>query len=858
MMARLTSRRAYSSLIVNLLLLTTIFASNRVDAQNTQPSEDKNDDEFETLVQPFFKTHCLTCHGTKKQKAERRFDGLQFPIPNDDMLIDFQDALDQLNLGEMPPSDRPQPTDQKKAAVIAWLTTAIEQTQANRKTDNGETILRRLNRREYLATISDLFDIDTRGFDPTEGFPADQKVHHLDNQGEALVTSGFLLHQYLLAAEKIIDKAIPSIEKPKVQTWFFDRGFMQQPELDYRRIRMETGAAKRQNKEVKKSELPGTIRIYENPRAQRHMGSYGFIAGLAEGVPEDGFYELTLDLQAMHRRPKYKENHSGTDPDEPIIFAITPGDKSYSELHIQQPLEPELARFELSDKRETIKTKVLLNKGTTPRFIWPNGSGRMRAAHIEVGKILLAKKGQMNPAVESAFVHGLEFGKLPHIRIYSAKVRGPFFDQWPSAIQTELLGGSKFDPSKNKTNLINFLSRAFRRPVQEKDVSRFLDLIERRQQQGVNPLQAYKNALSAVLCSPSFLYLDEPATDDDGTLGQHAIAARLSYFLWSSVPDQRLRQLADEKKLANPAVLKAEVRRMLKDPRSERLITGFLESWLTLDLLGQTPPENSGSFRVYHDQDLERAMEQETILFTRHILDEGLSIDNFLDSDFVIVNAALAKLYGLSNIPKGNKFQKVNIEKQGNRGGLLGQASLLTVTANGVDTSPIVRGVWVLENILGTPPSPPPPDIEPLDPDIRGAKTIRDQLEKHRSNASCAECHRKIDPLGFALENFDPIGRYRSRYNGSKKRKGAKIDASGEVFGKPFEGIVDFKRILLKQKDQFAKALTEKMMAYALGRTVEISDRPQIDSILSELDEHDRSFRFLVESIVCSPNFIRP
>jgi hypothetical protein len=263
-------------------------------------------------------------------------------------------------------------------------------------------------------------------------------------------------------------------------------------------------------------------------------------------------------------------------------------------------------------------------------------------------------------------------------------------------------------------------------------------------------------------------------------------------------------------------------------------------------------PPDRGNFSAFYHYDLDSAMRLETFLFARYLTDQNLSVTNFLNSDFTFVNKPLARHYGIQP-PAKPGFQFVRLSDP-RRGGLLGQASILTLTANGIDTSPVVRGVWLLENILGTPPSPPPPDVEALDPDIRGAKTIRDQLRKHRDTATCNDCHRKIDPLGFALENFDPIGRWRTAYG----RQG-KIDASGELpGGQRFDNVEGLKTILLERRGQFAKALTEKLLAYAIGRHIHPSDRPHTDRILQQLDAQGNGFRDLIRLVVISEPFRSP
>ena len=824
------------------------------------------DDPFQQVVGPFFKKHCLRCHGQQTQKGERQFDTLDFPIKNDDALIDFQDALDLINLGEMPPEEEPQPIAEEKLNVVKLMTAAISRYQSSRESTGGETVLRRLNRREYLNTVTDLFGLNTDHFDPTAHFPADQELHHLDNQGQELVTSGFLLHQYLHAAKNVVDKALPSGPKPRVQQWRFNGGFRQGEYLGSRllqwqlndrvakyRKKLKDEGAKSTNSIVQKyknglyDKLPDHIRLHEHPRAERHVGSYGYISNFASGVPHDGYYEITLKAEAKYRQQQYEKNHSETRRSEPLILAIVPGDSDEGSLHLPQSREPELARFELSDDVvEEYRARVWLDRGTTPRFTFPNGTHRARPGMIATGNIELDKAGIKPKSPQEAFGYGITHSKFPQIRIHSVSIQGPFYESWPSKFQKTL---------QNKNDLKSFLRRAWRRPITDKDVESIAKVIESRMSKGVPHEEAFRDGIAASLCMPSFLYLDE--STNQGQLSDHAIASRLSYFLWSSMPDTQLMDLADAGKLTSTQELSRQVERMLADPKSDRFVRDFLGAWLNLDALGSTPPD-SRQFKEYYIDNLEWSMRQETFYYARHILDKDLSIDLFIDSDFSFVNGGLARLYELDISPPDNEFQHVTFPDalpRQRRGGLLGQPSVLTVTANGVDTSPIVRGVWILENILGTPPSPPPPDVEPLDPDIRGAKSIRDQMEKHRSNETCAECHRKIDPLGFALESFDAIGRWRSKYG----RRGPAIDASGKLpGGKEFKDFDQFKKLLLSQREKFARALTKKMFAYATGRSAEISDRPEIDAIVADLKDHQWKFRYLIERIVLSSSFRKP
>ncbi len=794
---------------------------------------------FNQSVTPLLKAFCADCHGAKKQKGDRRFDQLPSNIQSDDTLVDYQDILDQLNLGEMPPEEAKQPTDGQRQEVIAWLTTQVHRYHEAQKGSGGDTVLRRLNAREYRNTVRDLLHLNMTMFDPTEKFPRDQTSEQLDNVGETLVTSGFLLARYLEAADQVIEKALMPLEKPPVQTWTFRDGFDQQPEID--QVHRKTNRYEH-------------MTLYDVVGADKHEGAYGPIHAFAKGVPFDGMYEIRLKAEAVNRQHPYDPEFLGTDPSEPLRLGIVAGNHLAGSLHLPQPVEPLLAEIDLADEPKWYTCRVWLDAGFTPRFTFRNGLMDAR----NLWSRLIKKYRDQFPAdigtgIVSARFNAIKHGKLPQIHIHEIEIEGPFFEHWPTESQRALLGdqwdgaesGGRQDEIAIRNLVERFASRAYRRPIDPTEIDRIMQVIATRREVGKSPTEAYADGLKAVLCSPNFLYLEE---SDQPKLSSFALASRLSYFLWSSMPDQQLIRLAEADALQQPDVLRQQVERMLNDPKSDSLVEGFLESWLGLRELGATPPDRN-DFQDFYQYDLDAAMRRETFLFTRHVIDENLGLVNFLDSDFTFVNKPLARLYGLQP-PSSSEFELVRFQDR-RRGGLLGQASILTLTANGIDTSPVVRGVWLLENILGTPPSPPPPDVEPLDPDVRGATTIRDQLEKHRTNPSCFDCHRKMDPLGFALENFDPIGRWRDSYGRDKK-----IDASGELpGGKQFQDVVGLKEILVQQQDQFAKAVTEKLLAYAIGRHTEATDRPHVEAILSKARDDGYRLRDIIERVVLSEPF---
>jgi hypothetical protein len=807
-------------------------------------------------VQTFLATYCTECHGPRKQRGDRRFDHLSLPPADIDTLTQFQDILNQLNLGEMPPRKTRQPTADQLQAVIAELTRSVAAGGARLASTGGQTVLRRLNRREYINTISDLFRMNMAMFDPTSGFPRDETVAHQDNIGDALKTSGYLLAQYLDAADQVVEKAFTARERLRDQTWKFAGGFRQQPELrDHAAI---FGFR--------------YLCLYESAAAStQHEGAYGPLVEFAHGVPADGYYEIKVKAEAKNRKNPYDPMIFGRDPEAPFRLAIVPGNEKVGALHLPQPIEPQLAEAVLKDEElEWYTFKVWLDAGYTPRFTFPNGTVSIRNAYGRIVRTYSAMFPEtvtvhLGPqertfnlrqgGIVTARIACIEHGKLPHIRIHEVQIRGPLYDQWPPATQTAVLGDKPFEAGRTREILQSFASRAYRRPATADEVNRLMAVVERRRQDGREPLESLKDGLKATLCSPAFLYLAETGSKEpakDRSLSAHALAARLSYFLWSTTPDAELSRLADNGELLESEVLLTQARRLLADAKSDAFVAGFLDGWLNLRSLGDMPPDRT-AFASYYAQSLQSAMKRETQLFTRHLVDRNESIVNFLDADYTFLNRPLAQLYGMDNIvpaADGHIFRQVKLSDR-NRGGLLGQGSVLTVSANGVETSPVTRGVWLLENILGTPPSPPPDNVPPIDPDIRGAKSIREILVKHRDNPSCFECHRKIDPLGFALENFDPIGAWRTR-----DEKGTPIDPSGELpGGQSFKNVAELKRILVERKEQFARMLTEKVLGYACGRRIEPRDRSEVVHIVGEVKRGDYGFRHLIEQVVLSKAF---
>ena len=810
--------------VLRIVLLTLTGSGFVAASASAEPTKD---------LSQALSAYCIDCHGPDKQKGERRVDQLKFPLPDGDSAILAQEIVDQLVHGDMPPKKSDQPDQKARLKLINQLREQIRHYRANSESVGGETVLRRLNQREYRNTVRDLLRINLDMFDPARNFPRDRTSHNFDNIGDALTTSGFLLEQYLDAADQVVEKAFAPAEKPEVRSWHFTAPFEQQPEL----LRPHRMAFKSRY-----------LCIHEAINSDRHWGEYAPILKFKDGVPHQGRYEIELLVQGLNRDHPHPKSKVNIDKDEPMWLGVIPGNLKHAALHDPQPFEKVLAKLEVpEDEPRWRKTTVWLDKGYTPRFIWLNGLSGARSLHSRIGLQMLKKEGKGNNPFGAHYIKTLTEGRLPHIRIHEIKIRGPIYDDWPPASRRAVLGDKSFAPAKTTEILRDFASRAFRRPATDKELERLMSVVEKRRGAGRDALGALKDALKVVLCSPSFLYLDDGAdSKQGGKPADLAFASRLSYFLWASMPDDELLAAAGKGELSEPAALRRQVDRMLADGRAEAFYEGFLDSWLNLRELGGMPPDRR-AFAVYYEKDLRPLMLRETRLFTRHLVEENLSLMRFVDSDFTFANKTLAQFYGLEPM-SGYEFRKVALNNR-NRGGLLGQAGVLTVTANGIETSPVTRGIWILENIFGTPPPPPPDDVEPLDPDVRGATTVRDRLMKHRDTPACNDCHQKIDPPGFAMENFDPIGRWRGRY-GSKRE----IDASGELpSGESFGDVVEFKRALLKREEQFTRMFVEKLLTYGAGRRMEAVDRAEVDRIVADARKAGLGARDILQLVVESP-----
>ncbi len=773
--------------------------------------------QFDEQVRPLLARHCVSCHRGDKPKGNLRLDNLTPNLAEAATRERWAAVVKRLQAGEMPPKDSPRPTAQEVATLTDWLAPRINAAEAAARATQGRVVTRRLNRIEYENTVNDLLGIKVS---LREQLPQDGSADGFDNAAAAHHTSSFLMEKYLEAADSALNMAIANRPKPPVSTT--------------KRYSLKDGHPVRNTTE-------DVYRFLDDGEVVCFCSSEWHNVGATQFYPSDaGNYRFRISASTIQGDGKpvtFRVTASGT------RLTGTSGLISYFDAPPEKPTVFEFVRF--MEPRTTI---TLLPYGLA-------GANTVKQV-------------------------GGEYWNGPGLAVQFIEVEGPLNESWPPASHRRIFGDMKQQkfPIYNFSDrvevvsdeplvdaeriLTTFTRRAFRRNVTAEDVAPFVTIVKAKIASGYTFELAIRAALKGVLISPEFLFLRERP----GQLDDFALANRLSYFLWSTLPDEELSRLAEQQKLNQPEVLRQQVERMLAHPNAATFTTNFVGQWLGLRDIDATEP----SHIVYPEFDhlLKVSMIRETELFFDEVLKHDLSLTNFVASDFTLLNGRLGKHYGIPGLT-GWEFRKTPLPPDSHRGGVLTMASVMKVTANGTTTSPIMRGAWVLDRILGTPPSPPPEGVAAIDPDIRGATTIREQLAKHRSDPACSSCHSKIDPPGFALESFDCIGGWRDWYrvtgNGGPVvvdgrrmpyHKGKPVDPSNMTEdGKPFQNIDEFRQLLLRDKDQLARSLATKLVTYSTGAAPTKADRPEIEALVTRVRDQNYGFRSLVHDVVQSPLF---
>lgn len=827
------------------------------------------DEVFERSVSPYLRAHCYSCHDAKQAKAGFRVDQLSSDLSAARMAEHWKEVADRINAGEMPPAESPRPTAQEQTPVVEWINVRLREAELAAKSADGRTPMRRLNREEYANTIRDLLFLDENFVRPlVEDLPGDGKAEGFDRLGAGLFFDQTQLQRALLVAERIAAKAIVEMGASQTEMRTTPK-LVLEAERHPRFPPPNRKSAQDQNvgAEGYVWKQDGIDVVQGLPNRNVETEKFGPVGGgaLDSFVTRDGYYRFRIHATVDPRGGQvgsFLINYGGNTPVHVSSeLAIDPSGVSEVTLFLRagEPGMKRELRLLWTDTRQAIIAEPVRAKLESKR---KNLQGEISRGVI-AGQDVSARQKQLEEvkAQEAALTTpqriwnpALDRTQLPVLHLDKIEVEGPIESEWPPRSHKSLFfaGNARSDESYVREIFTRFLPRAYRRPVSSVEVERVVRIVqEAMQSQKMTFTAAMRHGLARVLCSSSFWFLER----EQPTVPQYALASRLSYFLWSSLPDDELFTLAAAGKLADKATLSAQVDRMLKDSRSEQFVRNFAGQWLGVREFGSVEPANE--YKDY-DSALKAAGIEEPCAFFAEVLQNDLPITNFLDSDFAVVNERLARHYGIGGV-QGPEFRRVPLKPDDHRGGVLGMAGLMTYLADGTRTLPMRRGTWVLTNLFNDPPGNPPPNAGEIQPNTAGANlTLRERIEMHRSDATCASCHAKLDPYGLALENYDAVGAWRTRANGEgfRANKAPPIDPSGTFLNGPsFQTLEEYKACLLEQKDKFARCLTTKLLTYALGRPIGYADHEVVDAVVAELKAKDYRTQALVQAVVLSDAF---
>jgi hypothetical protein len=868
----------------------------------------------------FIDRYCVGCHNPEDLKGRLDLETLAYDPEKRANVALWVKVHDRVKAGEMPPKEKRRPDADQIGEFLQTLASTLTESENQLVVRDGRTTQRRLNRYEYENSLRDLLHVPWAQI--KNQLPQDGEAFRYNKSGEALDISHVQMARYLSAADHAMRQAMrQALDRPEpaVRRFFARdepslRAFMPRengtlpdrltfPVLDSRaQPDVRAGRAPFTSPETREREAVGKVSStfsdagayswaqFRAPIAGRYKLRFsGYSIWVSGGGIGRWFFEGQGEEKSpvywlpLWHRPNLDEVWPGRRPEPIGVYAASQGQRravgafDFNPEPTVNEIEVMLAAGEMmqTDGSRLFRTRV---NGTDEQYVNPlaqrDGMPGYAVQWMEVE----------GPLVDESTVAGyrLLFDDLP-LRRLEAGARGVMLETVPpppppgtprppgppsfrmTEVPVEVMSAN---PAQDAERLLRrFLPRAYRRPVREEDVQLFLGLFREQFGLGQGFAKAMLASYTAVLASPGFVFVEE----QPGRLDDHALATRLALFLWNSEPDEVLRALAARGELRRPEILQAEAERLLDDPKSRRFVDAFTDYWLDLRKIDDTSP----SATLYNDYELDDPLKQaameETRLFVAELLRADLPASSLIDSDFTFVNERLASHYGIPGVT-GAALRRVALPTDSVRGGLMTQASILKVTANGTTTSPVLRGHWITERILGI-ETPPPPPVAAVEPDIRGAVTIRQQLEKHRADPSCASCHATMDPPGFALESFDVMGGYRDRYRAVKEdiapvpgvglngqrfafHHALLVDAAGELpDGRPFQDVREFKRLLLADELPIARALAKQLVTYATGQPVRFSERDQLEALLQRASARDYGVRTLVHEIVRSDFF---
>ena len=872
--------------ILLLLVLTSL------DANGAEP-------------QTFFSAHCVECHDKESHEGGLDLTSFKVDLSNADNFARWVKIHDRIESGEMPPKKQPRPAVADKEGVTKWLKTALIQAERDNLKNEPRTGVRRLTRAEYENTIRDLFDLP--GIALQSSLPADGSAHGFDKNSDALDISHVNMAKYVEAADHALDMVIATRPQPPASV---NQRISLATQYIVQVILLNGDAVLLKDKQPDPNFPPAGEQGHLDHGAHNRMGSFSEKSSVGLFRHEDESFNPYFQEFATLYPGRYRIRASfwsfGWDkgqilPSRGIEAArlsavqLTEngrggGHPSYVLGYYDAPsLDPQVHEFETwLNFKETLGFNAASlapvhnynRKGRAMAFTGPG----LSCDWLEV-------EGPLHD-VWPPLGHRAMFGDLPIVEFKPADqpgVRAPRRNQ----LRQEIIGAkNKLDPISGIWTVLSeqpladadrlltaFLPKAFRRPVEADVRQGYVAKVDERLKAGDCFESAMRWAYRAALCSPDFLYHVESGSslrDENhdaerrATLDDHALACRLSYFFWNSRPDEPLTKLADSGTLHHPDVLKAEVERLLKDSKSQRFVDDFLGQWLKLRQIAATDPDRKlyPEFNPY----LQDSMVGETRNFFRELIEKNLDATHLVRSNFAMLNEKLATHYGIDGVT-GSQIRRVTLPANHPRGPFLTHAAILKITANGTTTSPVPRGAFVMARLLGQEPDPPPPNIPAIEPDVRGAKTIREQLDKHKADPSCASCHATMDPPGFALESFDVIGGLRTRYRsigegdpaprgsidpfiGISFKLGPPVDPSGVLpDDRTFQGITEFQTLLAADSERLLKNLAQQLAIYSTGRDLAFSDRDQIAAVIGNTQKNGGGVRSLIHELIQSPLF---
>ncbi len=845
----------------------------------------------------FFTAHCYECHDGNTKQGGLDLSSLEMNLSSDENFARWGKVFDRIHTGEMPPKEKERPAAKEKEAVTKWLKESLIQAEQIKQKEEVRTGIRRLTKAEYENTIRDLFDMP--GIAIQGDLPADGSAHGFDKNSDALDISHVNMAKYIEAADLVLDTAIAiQPTAPAVKT---QRISLANPHGFVAHVLMNGDGVLLKNKQPDPDFPPAGETNHIDQGAHERMGSFHNGASVGLFRHEDESFHPYFNEFVTIYPARYRIRTSlwsfqwdkgkvlparGTEAARLSVVLLTGdgrggGHPSTVLKYFDAPSMKEQAHEILTwlNPKETI--------GFNAASLAPtNNYSRKGRAMAFTGPGIVCDWLDIEGPIYDAWPpasHRRLFGELPLVEFKAEEqpgVKGPRHEAFRQKMfmgknvadpVTGLWTVKSDDPLADADRLLaTFLPRAFRRPVDAELRKLYVEKVEQRMQAGDCFENAMRWVYRAALCSPNFLYHQQHAAEQQNRIDDHALAARLSYFLWNSMPDDRLSALADSGKLHEPQVLAEEVERLLNDSKSNRFVEDFLGQWLKLRQIAANDPDNKlyPEFSAY----LQDSMVAESRAYFRELLDKNLDASHLVKSNFVMVNEKLAVHYGIPGV-SGSQIRRVELPAECPRGGFLTQAAVLKVTANGTTTSPVPRGAFVMDRLLGQPPEPPPSNVAAIEPDVRGTTTIRDQLAKHRDNAVCASCHAKIDPPGFAMEAFDVIGGFRDRYRsigdgdpaprgsidpfiGIGFKLGSKVDASGVLPDqRKFQDIREFQSLLATDSHGLLSNLAKQLAIYSTGRDVSFGDRDQLEAIVARAEEKGGGIRTLVHELTQSDLF---